>query len=251
MGIVQDRATRNIAGRKIIEYRFGCIDPAAPLLIQPVDDHDLEYLDEEVRLISEMTSGKPFTLVAFKVDDWNRDLSPWEAPPVFGSEAFGGGAEDTLRFVTDELIPALNKDSCTCEGLPCTGEGPTPSREALPPPIYLGGYSLAGFFALWAGYRTDIFKGIAAVSPSVWFPGWMDFAREKEPLAPRIYLSLGDKEERTRNPVMKTVGDNIRALHGMLGSRLGEENCILEMNRGNHFVDAAERTAKGFAWLLN
>ena len=236
------------AGRKV--YTYGT-DPAAPLLIQPVDDHDLEYLDEEVRLISEMTGGKPFTLAAFKVDDWNRDLSPWEAPPVFGSEAFGGGAEDTLLFVTGGLIPALGKDSRIREGLPRTGEGLTPSCEALPPPIYLGGYSLAGFFALWAGYRTDLFSGIAAVSPSVWFPGWMDFAREKEPLAPRIYLSLGDKEERTRNPVMKTVGDNIRALHGMLGSRLGEENCILEMNRGNHFVDAAERTAKGFAWLLN
>ena len=77
------------------------------LLIQPVDDHDIEVLDSEVAEIQRLAGDKGFTLAAFKVDDWNADLSPWEAPPVFGSEGFAGGAEATLKYVTDQLIPEL------------------------------------------------------------------------------------------------------------------------------------------------
>jgi predicted alpha/beta superfamily hydrolase len=39
----------------------------------------------------------------------------------------------------------------------------------------IGGYSLAGLFALWASTRTDLFFGVAAASPSVWFPGFIDY----------------------------------------------------------------------------
>ena len=33
--------------------------------------------------------------------DWNRDLSPWTAPAVFGDEDFGDGAEALL----EEILP--------------------------------------------------------------------------------------------------------------------------------------------------
>ena len=117
--------------------------------------------------------------------------------------------------------------------------------------IYIGGYSLAGFFALWAAYRTSEFNGAAAVSPSVWFPGWMEYAENNTVKAENVYLSLGDKEEKTRNPVMRTVGDNIRRQYEILKSDPGCSRCVLEMNRGNHFREPDIRTAKGFAWLLN
>lgn len=171
---------------------------------------------------------------AFKVDDWNADLSPWEAPPVFGNEAFGGGAEATLRCVTDKLLPEL---------IPQLNCG----QDAE---IYIGGYSLAGFFALWAAYQTNMFRGVAAASPSVWFPGWIDYAGSNAIRTGRVYLSLGDKEEKTRNPVMRTVGDNIRRQYEMLQGDAHCEECTLEMNQGNHFKEPDIRTAKGFAWLL-
>ena len=53
------------------------------LLIQPVDEHDLEVLDNEVAEIERRTT-EPFILAAFRINDWNNELSPWEAPPVFG-----------------------------------------------------------------------------------------------------------------------------------------------------------------------
>ena len=165
------------------------------------------------------------------MDDWNADLSPWEAPPVFGSEGFAGGAEETLKYVTDQLIPELTENSDV--------------------KINIGGYSLAGFFALWAAYQTDLFKGVAAASPSVWFPGWIDYAETNAIKTGKVYLSLGDKEEKTRNPVMRTVGDNIRKQFELLQADSDCGKCTLEMNQGNHFKEPDIRTAKGFAWLLN
>ena len=70
----------------------------APIvLIQPVDDHDLQFMESEIALLRE--SIKDFRLLAFKIRDWNRDLSPWKAPAVFGKQEFGGGAEDTLNEI--------------------------------------------------------------------------------------------------------------------------------------------------------
>ena len=111
-------------------------DEAKYLLIQPVDEHDVELLEREVSLISAAVST-PFILAAFLVEDWNRDLSPWDAPPVFGRQPFGHGAPETLAFVERDLIPAVTE---TCGAL-----------ETIP--VVLGGYSLAAFFALWSVYQ--------------------------------------------------------------------------------------------------
>ena len=164
---------------------------ASNCLIQPVDEHDLELLDKEVEAIRQLTD-RPFILVAFLIKDWNRELSPWEAPAVFGKENFGSGAHETLSYITESLIPYIKNEY---DGISN---------------FYLGGYSLAGLFSLWAGYQTDSFKGVAGVSPSVWFPEWDSFISSNKMKAPSTYLSLGDKEEKTRNKVMATVGDRIK-----------------------------------------
>ena len=54
------------------------------LLLQPVDEHDLEGLEREAARIA--ARDIPFALAAFKIEDWNRELSPWDAPPAFGSQ---------------------------------------------------------------------------------------------------------------------------------------------------------------------
>ena len=194
---------------------------ASRVLIQPVDDHDLDGMADELAAIRRATDD--FWLIALKVDDWNADLSPWAAPPVFGSEGFGGGAQATL----DEALKL-----CPDDGRPCI----------------IGGYSLAGLFALWAAHRTDRFAGVAAASPSVWFPGFADFMRAHPIRCRRVYLSLGDREERTRNRAMATVGDRIREVHARLEAQ--GIACALEWNPGNHFRDAALRTAKAFVWAM-
>ena len=171
------------------------------LLLQMTGEHELQSMESEVAAIAQ--SAHHFLFAAIPVKSWNNELSPWEAPAVWGKESFGGNAADTLRFLTEQVIPTLKK------------------QFALPGNvrIILGGYSLAGLFALWASTQTDLFYGIAAASPSVWFPGWKEFEQQHPIQAQHIYLSLGDKEERTRNAVMAVVGDNIRTLHSQLTAR--------------------------------
>lgn len=200
---------------------------AQTLLIQMVDDHDLEGIEKEVALIKELSGGRDFCLKAIKVGSWNGDLSPWPAPAVFGNEDFGDGAGETLKTV-----------------LSIIDEDPAAAGKK----IILGGYSLAGLFALWAGYQTDRFAGIAAASPSIWFPGFVDYMCENSIRTGAVYLSLGDREERTRNPVMSKVGDAIREGSDILSN--SGVKCTLEWNKGNHFKDAELRTAKGFAWVM-
>ena len=201
------------------------------LIIQPIDDNDLSVLDSQVALISQRVSS-PFTLVGFMISDWNAELSPWEAPPVFGKVGFGCGAERTLSYIERELIPHLIELYGFDENIP----------------VILGGYSLAGFFSLWSSYKTDRFSAIMAASPSVWFPNWIDYAQNNVPRTKRIYLSLGDKEEKAKNKVMATVGDSIREQYDLL-CKCGID-CVLEWNEGNHFKDTGLRCANGFIWCL-
>ena len=156
----------------------------------------------------------------------------FRCPAVWGKQGFGGNAGDTLRFLTEQVIPTLEQ------------QFPLPENVK----IILGGYSLAGLFALWASTQTHLFYGVAAASPSVWFPGWMEFEQQRPIQTQHIYLSLGDKEEHTKNTVMAVVGDNIRTLHSQLIARGAD--CALEWNSGGHFKDADLRTAKAFRWAM-
>ena len=205
---------------KICEYG----DPAArAVLIQPVDEQDLSVIENEVNVIKQL-SDRDFRLITFKVENWNRDLSPWKAPAVFGKRDFGDGAEDTLSEI---LKVCSDRD-----------------REYI-----IGGYSLAALFSLWAVYQTDVFAAAAAASPSMWFPGFIEYMSENVIRCKAVYLSLGDKEERTKNRVMATVGDRIREAYDIL-QKAGIES-ILEWNAGNHFNESDVRTAKAFARVLN
>jgi len=232
------RETFELQGKQCIVHRGG---DAAVLLLQPVDEHDEEGLDREIEAIAAGTDV-PFLHLAFRVRDWNGELSPWEAPPVFGTEGFGHGAADTRAFIERALIPEVRARFGLSERIP----------------VILGGYSLAAFFALHSAFETDAFTGIAAASPSVWFPGWIDFVKARRPLAPFVYLSLGDQEAKTRNAVMATVADRIRETRELLSAAadpakedgVPTRETVLEWNTGNHFRDADLRTAKAFLWCI-
>ena len=206
-------------------------DTAIYLLIQPVDEHDIEVLDNEVEEILNNTD-KHFSLIAFKIEDWNNELSPWEAPPAFGKKSFGSGAKDTLEFIESRLIPPIKEKYDFSDDVQ----------------VILGGYSLAGLFSLWSAYKSKTFSGIAAASPSVWFNGWDEFMNNNTPLSNTIYLSLGDTEEKTKNKVMSAVGDNIRKQEQLLKN--DNINTILEWNKGGHFSNSDIRVAKAFVWCI-
>ena len=202
-------------------YTYG--NPKArTVLIQMVDEHDLEGMESEVAEIQKLT-GIDFCLLAIKTQNWNHDLSPWRVSAIFGKDDFGNGANDTLAEV---LKICTEQDKA----------------------YIIGGYSLAGLFALWAAYQTNVFKAVAAASPSVWLPGFIEYMRENSIQTGSIYLSLGDKEEKARNTVLSSVGGRIREAYGLLKKQ--GINTTLEWNQGNHFKDSEIRTARAFAWVM-
>ena len=221
----------NLWEQKIINFIGDISENTQYLLIQPVDEHDIEVLDNEVAEIQKNTE-KQFSLIAFRIEDWNNELSPWEAPPAFGNKTFGSSAKDTLKFIESRLIPTVKEKYNLGDEIK----------------YILGGYSLAGLFSLWSAYKSNTFSSIAATSPSVWFNGWEEFMNNNTPLSNTIYLSLGDTEEKTKNKVMSAVGNNIRKQEELLKN--DNINTILEWNKGRHFSDSGLRVAKAFVWCI-
>lgn len=193
---------------------------------------DEENVETVANRIKKLTGKKPWKAVFFTVGEWNNDLSPWKGRDSKGEDTFGGYGKDTLNFISGELIPATEGDK---------------SYENR----YIAGYSLAGLFALWAAFESDIFNGCASASGSLWFDGWDEYIRNTVVNRPMsIYLSLGLKEEKTKDPLMSLVGDRTRMTHEIL-SIIEGVNTTLVMNPGGHFTEPDIRLATGISWLIN
>lgn len=177
----------------------------------------------------------PFTLVAISDLDWNHDMAPWDSPPAFkNAEPCTGGADDYLRLLTEEIIPMAEREY----------PGKLSWRG-------IAGYSLAGLFALYAIYQTDVFSRVGCMSGSLWFPGFKEYIFSHEPKRRPdcIYFSLGDKEAKTRNPILKTVQENTEKIQTFYQGK--GIDTVFQLNPGNHFVRGIERTVVGIQWLLS
>lgn len=206
-------------------------DNSEYLLVECIDARDAESVKEQYDYICQH-ADKAFSMLIITVDDWNAQLSPWQAKAVFGNNDFGGKAGDTLRYIREHL-PKIEREY-----------GFTDEVKTV-----IGGYSLAALFALWCGYESGLFCGVAAASPSVWFDGWIEYVKGNTFTPKTAYLSLGDREEKTKNQRMATVRNNIELQFELLNE--SGVDCVFELNEGNHFKDADLRTAKAFLSILN
>ena len=168
------------------------------------------------------------------ISDWQREMSPWPAAALSkDGESFSGGADVYLENLLSVFLPWA-----------------TERIHGKASFIGIAGYSLAGLFALYALYKTDVFTRVASMSGSLWFPGIKEFCKENamKILPEKLYLSIGDKESKTRHPILKTMQENTEELLGYFRS-LGIP-CKYELNPGNHFQDVYLRCAKGILELL-
>ena len=114
----------------------------------------------------------------------------------------------------------------------------------------IAGYSLAGLFALFSLYKTNLFSRMASVSGSLWYPQFCEYVLTHT-LAGQpecLYFSLGDKESRTKNEVMQKVQKNTEEIVHLC-QKQGLKTTF-ELNPGNHFHQPSTRTAAGILWLL-
>ena len=170
-------------------------------------------------------------LICVEKEDGLPDLSPWPAPALFRGEAgFTGGAPEHLT-----ALEALLPEAEALLGFPVLRRG-------------IAGYSLAGLFAVYALYHSPLFQDAASVSGSLWYDGWEDYALSHPLMAeqPRIYLSLGSQDHRTRNRRMAAVKGATQRLAAHWAALCPTR---LEQNPGGHFDDPLGRLARGIAAL--
>lgn len=209
---------------------YAMLEPRC-LVLTTLGAHERKDFQTLAQMLTKQTSV-PFVLAAFTISDWEAELAPWADSALSQRPEVGTQAGATLEFVANALLPEM-------QGL----------YGSLP--VILGGYSLAGLFALWAAYQQPLFAAVAAASPSVWISDWMPFVQSRTLLTPKVYLSLGIKEEKTRNSALAQVGDNIRAYHDLLTRSLGKEYTALVWHNGGHFTDCTLRLAQAIAWCIN
>ena len=210
---------------------FPSSEPGAPIIY-------LNTFSGEGQKICETAQAAgclPFTLVAISDLDWNHDMVPWDSPPAFkNSEPCTGGADDYLHLLTEEIIPAAEKEI-----------------NGVPRWRGIAGYSLAGLFALYAIYQTDLFSRVGSMSGSLWFPSMKEYIFSHEPKRwpDCMYFSLGDKESKPRNQVLRNVRQNTEEIQAFYQAK--GIDTVFQLNPGNHYDHAAERTAAGLCWLLS
>lgn len=165
---------------------------------------------------------------------WDHDMTPWYCPPTSENDTpCTGGADEYLDLLLTRIIPQART---MFQGEPrLTG---------------IAGYSLAGLFALYAMYQCDTFDRVASMSGSLWFPEFKEYvlSHDLRKHPEKLYLSLGDREAKTRNSYLKTVQDNTEQIVSHY-EQIGL-NVTWELNPGNHFKDAALRSAKGIKAIL-
>lgn len=175
-----------------------------------------------------------FTLAAIGDLDWDHDMAPWDIPPISKIDTpCTGGADDYLKVLTGEIVPAVESE---LPGTPCWRG--------------IAGYSLAGLFAVYALYRTDMFSRVASMSGSLWFPGLLEYldSHEMARQPDCAYFSLGDKEAATRNRYLQCVQKNTEAVKASFAN-LGIDTAFV-LNPGNHYQNPAKRAAAGINWIL-
>ena len=185
-------------------------------------------------IMADRLPDQPWMLVAYEMKNWNQSYSPWALPSAMGKDEFTGGAKKTLAWLTDICIPYIENN------LPCGAS----SRM-------IGGYSLSGLFSFFAFYESRMFDGVASCSGSLWYLGWKEYSEgQKAPKGSCVYLSLGRKEEKTRNRKMAVVGEMTRWQYEQVRQDSNVHASELIWHNGGHFTDVDQRIAQGFSWLI-
>ena len=200
---------------------------ASTFLMYLVDESNSEDYEQIYQKIS---NEFQLCMIVVFIHDWQGELSPWVAPAIFGKYDFAGNASLLLSEL-ESFWMWFEKDN-----------------QIETNQLYLCGYSLAGLFSLWASSQTNLFKKVAAVSPSVWYLNFVEYMQLNPIQTREVYMSLGDKEANAKNKVMATVKDCFDAVIQILQKQ--DIALTYEYNPGNHFQDVELRMTKGIQQLL-
>ena len=158
--------------------------------------------------------------------NWNDDLTPWPADPIFKKgKPFGGKAEAYLHKLEADLIPLTEE-----------------RMGIVPDERWLVGVSLSGLFAVWASARSRLFSRIVSVSGSFWYPGFKEWLQGQTLSAKQVYISLGDKEAESRNRHLRSIAEDTASVVKILEAQ--GIPTLFEWTEGTHFDPLVPRLDK-------
>ena len=204
-----------------------------------------DYMTKAPQILLSIIKTKNYILIGISINDWNRYLSPWYCPKLFGKEDndFKGEGQTTFNWLINKCIPKIEIELLKID-------------NNIQIKRYIGGYSLAALFSLWVFYseqnkKEKIFNGVCACSPSLWFIKWEEFMKNKEAIEESIvYLSLGDKEGKTKNEIFKKMKTGMDKMIEKVKNDKKIKKYIFEENKGGHYSEVELRMAKGFKWII-
>ena len=186
------------------------------LLPERMKEADMNWLEGFVQKYS-------VNVVAISGMKWNDMLTPWKASALNPKEEdFKGKAKDFLASLLGDIF--LNTEQ---------------SLRLTHPKRHLVGISLAGLFAVWASTATSKFNSVASVSGSFWYDGFAEWLKEQELHAERYFLSLGNKEVKSKNERLASVESCTEEVLKVIQDK-GKEVAFVT-DEGNHFDFFRER----------
>lgn len=182
---------------------------------------------------------KDCILVMIVIEHWNKDLSPWRAEKIFkGGEDFDGEGNRFCNILISKIAAEVEKII---------------GRKIESKDRGIIGYSMAGLFALYCIFQTDLFGKIGSISGSLWFDGILEYVNNNTPKAGNredlsFYFSLGDKEDSTKEKKMAIVKENTDKIVEYFSSRY--DRVVYVMNPGGHFQNSEKRIVNGIHQLI-
>lgn len=191
--------------------------------------------DSELKWLETVPEKYGITAVLLSGIDWNKDMTPWPAKGLRKDEWFSGEADVFLKSLETDFIPYVENEVI----------GAAPSHR------FLMGVSLSGLFSVWTAFKSGSFDGVASVSGSFWYDGFVDWARKNalNPAVRKIWLSLGDMEKLSRNRRLSQVQDCTEELEQILKTSCHET--VFTLEHGTHFSPMTPRFANALAMLTS
>lgn len=222
----------NIDGKVIDIFSYGEDKDVPVVLLNSFEREEGEKVFNECKTMG-LTN---FALVSISGIDWDNEMSPFALPRLFKYDnGYKGKALEYLKFLENKVIPKVQEELSKI--------GKTVSYYVI------AGYSLGGLFALYSIYNTNTFKKCMSASGSLWYPNFLEYTLTYNisKNVDKVYLSLGDKEDKTKNEILSKVKENTEKIYETLKANV---ECKYEVNEGNHFADVEKRIAKGIVNLI-
>ncbi|AJA48797.1 putative hydrolase of the alpha/beta superfamily [Clostridium pasteurianum DSM 525 = ATCC 6013] len=201
-------------------------------------DYNKYNILEKLELMFKNKALKEFLLVGIESKKRIDEYTPWYSKSlVEKGEDFGGKGKEYLSFIVEELKIYIDGKYNTKKDKENTG---------------IIGASLGGLISLYAAYiYPNIFGKIGAISPSLWYEGFIDFMIEQDlqVLNNKIYMDVGSEEGLTKKNIQKFMVKRVQEGCRILLSK-GFVQGNLKLTLDNGAVHSKEAFVRRFPYAL-